>query len=99
MLINGEDGSPYQGGDLGFFKSVLSGVKKVGTTTVKVATLPARTVVKGSLAIAKPIVGSTLAMVVKPFTAGQAVQETSTAPACGFFQKIARAFGGSPNCQ
>lgn len=96
MLINGEDGSSYD--DLGFFKSVLSKTKKIGVGTVKLATLPARTVVKGSMMIAKPVIGSTLAMVTKPFAAGQPVQEVG-APACGFFQRIARAFGGSPNCQ
>jgi hypothetical protein len=97
MLINGEDGSPYKGGDLGFFKSVLSKAKTVG----KVAVAPQLFLAKKSFDLVKPASKTALAMVTKPFTsaAGQPMQEVSTAPACGFFQKIARAFGGSPNCQ
>lgn len=94
MLINGETGGCYEGDDLGFFKSVLSKAKTVG----KIAVAPQLFVAKKTLSLAKPLATSTLAAVVKPFAAGQPVQEVA-APACGFFQKLSRMFGGSPNCQ
>jgi hypothetical protein len=94
MLINGEDGSAYEGGDLGFFKSVLSKAKTVG----KVAVAPQLFLAKKTIDLAKPAGKMALAMVAKPFTAGQAVQEVAAAPSCGFFQRISKMFGGSPNC-
>lgn len=99
MLINGEDGSTYEGHDLGFFKSVLSASKKAVGTVGKVAVAPQLFVAKKTLSLAKPLASQTLAMVTKPFAAGQPVQEVAVGPSCGFFQRISKFFGGSPDCQ